>query len=82
MFVGIDFPSLFEQDNYELRHTTGHNMLDPESLISGEELAKGLNYKNSKRWWASKESYLRAVSGEVSTDDILRDAPRVLLPIG
>ena len=42
MFVGVDFPSLFDKDNFTLRRTTGHNMHDPESFITGRELEQGL----------------------------------------
>ena len=70
--------SLFEQDNYALRHFTGHNMLDPESLITGAEIAEGMTYGNSHRDWLSKHSYRRACSGEMSTHDVIIVAPRVL----
>jgi hypothetical protein len=29
MIAGIDFQSLFNQDNFRLRRATGHNMQDP-----------------------------------------------------
>jgi hypothetical protein len=76
MFAGIDFPSRFEKDNFVSRRTTGHNMLDPESLISGAEIQQGLAYDNSKRNWESEEHYMSAVLGNISTDEILRTAPR------
>lgn len=66
MFVGKDFPSLFDADNFTMRRTTGHNMHDPESLISGAEIAKGLTYTNSKRLWLSETHYLAAVTGLIT----------------
>ena len=76
-FAGIDFPSLFERDNFTLRRTTGHNMLDPESLISGAELKRGMDYKNSTRAWCNEQHYLDAVTGEINTTEVLESAPRV-----
>ena len=70
--------SMFDRDNYKLRHTTGHNMLDPESLITGAELAEGMTYGNSHRDWLNVGSYKRACSGEMSTNDVLIVAPRIL----
>ena len=77
MFVGINFPSRFDKDNFTSRRTTGHNMYDPESLISGEEIEAGLTYLNSKRYWADEKHYLSAVDGTLSPDEILATAPRV-----
>ncbi len=76
-FAGIDFPSRFDNDNFTSRRTTGHNMFDPESLISGKELAQGMTYQNSKRGWHNEKWYLAAVSGDLTTDEILEIAPRV-----
>jgi len=39
--AGRDFECLFEQDNFAPRRTTGNNLYDPESLITGAELARG-----------------------------------------
>ena len=75
-FVGIDFPSLFDRDNFALRRATG-NMFDPESLISGKEIHAGMTYRNSTRAWDSEDHYLKAVTGEINTEEILRTAPRV-----
>ena len=78
-FAGIDFPSLFGKDNFTLRRTTGHNMFDPESLISGEEIKNDMTFSNSKRAWDNEAHYLSAVTGELNTTDILKTAPRVFL---
>lgn len=80
MFAGTNFPSLFEKDNFTLRRTTGHNWYDPESLITGAEIAKGMTYTNSKRMWLSEAHYHSAVSMNLSTDtvdSIISTAPRV-----
>jgi hypothetical protein len=78
-FAGIDFPSMFESDNFVSRRTTGHNMFDPESLISGAEIARGFTYTNSKRAWQSEAHYRSAVMGDIDTNAILKSAPRVCL---
>jgi hypothetical protein len=80
MFAGLNFPSLFDNDNFTLRRTTGHNMYDPESLITGAEIDSGMTYTNSARNWSSEKDYLAAVAGEMSVDSILVLAPRVLRP--
>ena len=61
-FAGFDFPNCFTRDNFTSRRTTGHNMHDPESLISGAELARGLTYTNSRRAWRNEAQYLAAVT--------------------
>ena len=78
MFVGVDFPSKFERDNFTSRRTTGHNMYDPECLINGNEINQGFTYTNSKRDWVSEQHYLDAVSQLLSPDEILATAPRRL----
>lgn len=82
LFAGIDFPSRFEQDNFTLRRTTGHNMFDPESLISGAEIQAGMTFTNSKRSWVSEAHYLKAVTGNLNTDEVLLTAPRVCMMPG
>ena len=77
MFAGVDFPSKFTEDNFTSRRTTGHNMNDPESLISGKELEQGFSYSNSSRNWSREEQYLQAVRGDISWDEVLKTAPRV-----
>ena len=56
---GIDFAGNFEKDNFASRRTTGNNMYDPESLITGAELAAGLTYKNSGQAMVSPKSCAR-----------------------
>ena len=80
-FTSVDFPSKFDRDNFVSRRTTGHNMFDPESLISGKEIAEGLTYRNSARSWKNQEHYLSAVQGDLTTEQILESAPRVLRPL-
>ncbi len=77
MFVGIDFPSLFDKDNFTLRRTTGHNMHDPESFITGKEIAEGYTYLNSRRNWANENHYLAAVVGFLTPEEIAKTAPRI-----
>ena len=79
-FTGTDFPSKFDHDNFVSRRTTGHNMFDPESLISGKEIAEGLTYRNSTRSWRNQKHYLSAVQGDLTTEEILEFAPRILRP--
>ena len=52
------------------------NPYDPESLITGGEVAQGLTYAD-KRSWANQQEYDRAVSGAIPTDQIPSIAPRV-----
>lgn len=67
----------FGQDNFTTRRTTGHNMLDPESFITGRELMDGFTYTNSHRHFATQALYDAVVSGEFSTNEIPLIAPRV-----
>lgn len=52
------------------------NPYDPESLITGGEVAQGLTYAD-KRSWPNQAEYDRAVSGEIPTDQLPSIAPRV-----
>lgn len=79
MICGIDFPSFFDKDNFTLRRTTGHNMHDPESFITGAELEKGFTYTNSRRNWANYRHYVAAVAGMLTPEEIAKTAPRVCL---
>ena len=79
MIAGRDFPSLFEKDNFKSRRTTGHNMLDPESLITGAEIEAGFTYANSARDWLSPIDYYRACHGRIPVDQILILAPRIFI---
>ena len=78
LFVGRDFPSRFNEDNFKQRRSVGC-LFDPESLISGAELAKGYTYRNSKRGWVNEPAYHSATEGNMTVEDILRFAPRVFV---
>src|SRR5580658_11028208 len=77
-FAGIDFPDLFARDNFTSRRTTGHNLYDPESLLTGFEASQGFTYVNSHREFPGHTYYLDAVQGRVRVADIPTLAPRVL----
>lgn len=49
---------------------------DPESLITGAEVAAGMTYENSRRDWASKQAYEAAANGEYTPELIAIIAPR------
>ena len=66
----------FSRDNFSSRRTTGHNLFDPDSLITGEESAAGLTYSNSSRVFPSAEIREQAIRGEISQADIIRLYPR------
>lgn len=74
--------NLFTQDNFASRRTTGNNMYDPESLITGAEVAVGFTYKNSVRNYPDEETYLKIVHGEVPVSDVPTLAPRMFRPEG
>lgn len=67
----------FEQDNFDSRRTTGHNMFDPESLITGYELAHGFTYANSHRDYPGQHTYDAIVAGDVPAHIVPLVAPRV-----
>jgi len=71
--VGV---SLFDEDNFASRRTTGHNLWDPESLLSGGEAKAGLDYSNP-RVWPNYTTYLDACNGFLTADEVLEIAPRV-----
>ena len=80
MRVGIDFPSLFDSDNFTIRRASqigAGNWYDPESLITGTEIARGLTPSNSTRSWQSEQHYHRAVSQELTPEQIALTAPRI-----
>ena len=79
MIAGIDFPSRFTTDNFTSRRTTGHNMYDPECLITGAEIDAGFTYTNSARDWQSEVDYYLACVGYLTPIQILSHAPRVLI---
>jgi len=80
MFVGFDIPSFFDKDNFTSRRTTGHNMHDPESFITGAELAAGYTYENSRRDWRDYNHYVSAVIGDLTPEQIAEQAPRRFVP--
>lgn len=59
------------------RRTTRLHAYDPESLLSGEEIASGCDYTNSRRRWSNLNEYEKACSGEITPEQILRIAPRM-----
>ena len=77
MIAGIDFPSYFDADNYALRHVTGHNMLDPEGVITGREIGLGFTPYNSRRFYASFGQYQDAVCGNILMAELTILCPRV-----
>lgn len=66
----------FGRDNFTSRRTTGHNLYDPESLITGGEAEQGLTYLNSERDFGYSSLEEAAIVGRMSTDAILKFAPR------
>lgn len=77
LFAGIDFPDAFSKDNFDSRRTTGNNLYDPESLITGAELEEGLTYTNSRRRFAARLHYIAAVNGLYTVVGIAVFSPRV-----
>lgn len=67
----------FAQDNFSIRRTTGHNMFDPDSLITGAELARGFTYANSHRDYPGQHTYDAIVAGDVPLAIVPDVAPRV-----
>lgn len=76
---GVDFVGFFEKDNFTARRTTGHNMFDPESFITGAELEHGFTYSNSARTYPSFEAYVEAVTGVFTPAEIETKFPRKLV---
>lgn len=74
---GIQTQTSFEKDNFSSRRTTGHNLFDPDSLLTGAESEQGLTYGNSSRRFPDAETREKAIRGEISQEDILRLYPRV-----
>lgn len=67
----------FEKDRFETRRANfgSGNPYDPESLLTGEEMALGLDY-DCPREWSSQGVYDRAVRGEYSPVVVALIAPR------
>ena len=76
---GGSIESYFERDNFASRRTTGSNMFDPESLLTGAEIAEGLDYGNSSRDYPSQATYDRIAHGDFPASDVPKLAPRVLI---
>jgi hypothetical protein len=49
---------------------------DPESLLTGAEIAAGLGYRD-RRVWPDEETYKRAVEGRLTSEQVAAVAPRV-----
>jgi len=79
MKAGIDFPSLFVSDNFASRRTTGHNLHDPDSLITGAEIEAGFTYINSTREWNDQAHYLNACLCNLTSEEIAHTAPRIFI---
>ena len=73
--VQMDNKQLFEKDNFESRRSTGNNMYDPESLLTGAEIERGLTYYD-KRVWTSPEVERLAIEGKMPIALIPTIAPR------
>jgi hypothetical protein len=76
---GID-TSYFEQDTFAARRASqlGAGVaFNPESLITGKELADGFTYTNSRRKYASQEQYNAIIAGEIPASEVPTVAPRV-----
>ena len=52
---------------------------DPESLITGSEIAAGMTYYD-KRDWPDIQTWKLACQGKLTTAAILRVAPRIKAP--
>lgn len=72
---------LFGKDNFTQRRTSGHNMYDPESLITGKESSEGMTYLNSRRVFPSVDAEFDAIEGKMGVDEILKAAPRQLVAV-
>lgn len=69
----------FKQDLFQERRNASEsagNPYDPESLLTGAEIAAGLGYYD-RRHWPSRELYRLAVSGRLTPDEVAKIAPRV-----
>ncbi len=49
---------------------------DPESLLTGAEIAAGLGYQD-RRQWPDEETYRRALEGRFTPEQVASIAPRV-----
>lgn len=53
------------------------NPYDAESLLTGAEVVQGLDYDNSYRQWPDEATKRLGAEGKLSTEEVLRVAPRV-----
>lgn len=70
----------FDQDNFDTRRSnspSAGNGFDPESLITGAELAAGFTYTNSRRDYPGQATYDAIVAGDIPADAVPLIAPRV-----
>lgn len=75
----------FGRDNFAARRTTGHNLYDPESLITGAEVEAGLTYydKREVRGLSRVPAdlqipvYATLCNGTFSPEEIAKHFPRV-----
>lgn len=72
----------FAMDNFAVRRASQEGAgvaYDPESLLTGEEIAQGLDY-DCPRVWAGVSGEMdrqSAIAGKLSTKDVARLGPRV-----
>ena len=52
-------------------------LLDPDGMITGEEMSRGFTFWNSRRAYRDQAHYDRAVGGFITLEDIPRECPRV-----
>ena len=71
-----EFQELSTEDNSGTRRTSGVHLFDPESLLTGAEIAAGLGYLD-KRQYPSDEVYQKICAGEIPQAEIPTLAPRV-----
>jgi hypothetical protein len=75
--IETDSPKdLFQEDNFSSRRTTGCNMYDPESLLTGKEIENGLGYADKRDYSAWPGLYTDIVEGRVKASDVPLIAPR------
>lgn len=72
--------SHFTADNFVERRANSigaGNAFDPDSLITGWEIAHGFTYTNSHRDYPGQATYDAIVAGQVPVDQVPLIAPRV-----
>ena len=69
----------FGRDNFKDRRNATESAgvhYDPESLLTGAEIAAGLGYSD-RRVWPSEDIYREAVAGRMTPEQVAAIAPRV-----